>query len=251
MEPNVIKTAKRAAMLRSYLIVIFSVAFFYAVICTPANLIVNSNVLLLQTVLPLLVDVVMTFVNFLFYWISFAYLLYFMFAFGVGESKPFFLSYVAVVFARYALNLLSGYFVMGFPRFKNFLSNDFLFLLIDVAMDILLQMGIAILIVRKQRGNSPSFASHLPAVKLFDRTNPLLKSTLLVAMIPAAISLLSRLYYDIVVGIPQSTTDLLWMISYYLSDFLSVLIGYLVILLLLDWIRTKDQKWTLDEENEA
>lgn len=243
MEPNVIRVEKRAAMVRRYVTISLTVALFYAVICTPANLLVNSNVLLLQTILPLFVDIVMTFANFLFYWVSFSFLLYFMFEFGFGESKPFFLSYCAVVCGRYVLNLLAGYVVMGFPTFGAFFSNEFLFLLIDIVMDLVLQMGIALLILRKTVGEHCGFDNYMPAVRLLDFANPLQKSAFFITLIPSAISLLLRLLYDVRFGFPQSFTDLLWMISYYLSDLLSVLIGYVVILLILGSIYNKNKSW--------
>ena len=49
--------------------------------------------------------------------------------------------------------------------------------------------------------------------------------------------------YDITVsGVVRDLADLLWMISYYLADFISIIIGYFVILLFFNHFYLEEEK---------
>lgn len=72
------------------------------------------------------------------------------------------------------------------------------------------------------------------AQKLYDRSNALHRTALWMGLIPAAAQLLYRVRYDIFYGAPTDALDLMWMIVYYVGDILCAIIGYLVILLLLN-----------------
>ncbi len=226
--------------LKGYLISIVVLSAVYSVLCTPLNLILTSDILMMQTVWPLLLDLVMSVLNFLFFWVSFAYLIHGIVRTGLKTSAPLLVSYACLSVGRYLLSMLASFVILGFPEGDVFFSLYFSELVFYVIMD-LLQAALAVLILWKLTKKSGSWEELMPAAKIFDKHNAVQLSALLVSAIPAAVSLLSRLFYDINYGAPASGQDLVWMVVYYLSDLLSLLAGYLVMLLLLNRFALKEE----------
>ncbi|MBQ8433079.1 MAG: hypothetical protein IJX28_09375 [Clostridia bacterium] len=248
MELSLFDATRKKKALKSYGILILILTVFYAAVCTPVNLWITSDILIMQTVFPLLWDVLLNFVNILFYWISFAYLL-FLFAFwGVKKQFAFFLTYGGIVVFRYCANLLASYCVVGFPEWEVFWSDALPYLLIDIGMD-LVQMLIGVWIVYSYVNCRKNTKDGLPIQKLFDATNPILRVVWKLAIIPAALMLLSRVIYDIYLGGAYGLTDLLWMITYYASDLISVLVGYFVILLFMNRFYLKEEEAKIEYDS--
>ena len=60
-------------------------------------------------------------------------------------------------------------------------------------------------------------------------------------MIPSALMLISRVIYDVSLGGAAGLGDLLWMITYYASDIVSIFVGYFVILLLVNRLYLREE----------
>lgn len=252
MELSLFDLCRKRNLNLRMLIFLFAITLFYAVICTPVSLLVSSDILLSETVLPLLIDVLMLLCNYLFYWVSFAIVLYAIGRFEVGNCISLFGIYVGAVFFRYLANITAGFLVIGFPTWEDFLSDHLLYLLIDIGMDLIL-MAVMVLIVsltfKKASANSSPLAG-LPIDRLFDLKNPIQLAAFWSAVIPAAVQLISRVFYDaFYYGAPTSLIDLLWMVIYYVSDFANVVIGYLVIVLILNRIFMKEEKARIDYDS--
>lgn len=233
---------------------LFGIAVFYAAVCTPMTLTVTSDVLLSETVLPLLSDVLSLFCNYLFYWVAFAILLYAVCHYGLRACKPLLAIYGGAVLFRYIANQIAAYLVLGFPSVNDFFAGDFWYLLLNIALDLAMLAGVCFLIVRMHRRMDSAEApilSHLPMSRLFDRENPVFCIAIAVAAIPAGVQLVTRVIYDIFYGLPTGLLDLLWMIVYYLSDFANVLIGYLVIALFLNRLFFYEEKARLEFDSSS
>ena len=90
----------------------------------------------------------------------------------------------------------------------------------------------------------------LPVQQLFDIKQPLPKLCFFAALIPAGIKLLSRLYYDIFFwGLPEDVSEGLLMTTYYIGDVASLLVGYFVLLYLLQTFYTKETKRKIEFES--
>lgn len=229
---------------------IFALALFYAAVCTPLYLFFSSNILFDGSVLPLLWDVLMGACNYLFYWGSFTFLLFLGARFSLKHCKSFFMIYAGAVFFRYIANLLAGYIVMGIPSMSGFLS-DLPYLLFDIVMDLAL-MALAALVLHLIVDKAPLWVdadgdmmqSDAPkrsrislwsnSKGLYEKSNALHRTAVWYGLIPAAVQMISRIIYDISYGAPTDALDMTWMIVYYVSDILCALIGYFVILLLLN-----------------
>lgn len=239
MSFSLMEQIRKRRILKGYLIFAFVLTTVYAVVCTPLNLILTSNVLMMKTILPITLDVVMSFMNFAFYWGSFAYLLFYLYQEGLSASKPFLISYVALVFYRYITSMLASFLVLGFPPFDSFLSFTLPYFLFDIFMD-LLQLTVLCFLSHKVSSQGGMLKAYMPFQKTFDRQNALCLNILKAALIPAIISILSRLIYDVNYGFPKDTADLIWMLTYYLADLLCILVGYIVIMLFLNSLYLKD-----------
>ncbi len=236
---------------RRFAALIFALTLFYAVVCTPLYLYFSSDILFDGTVIPLLWDVLMGACNYLFYWGSFAFLLFLGARYSLGRCKAFFAVYAGAVLFRYSANLLAGYLVLGFPTLSAFISSDLPELLFCIGMDLVL-MAFAVLAFHLIVDKTPlKIATEgdltqtevteesrvrlwCDSQKLYDKSNALHQTAVWMGLIPAAIQLLNRIRYDIFYGAPTDALDLMWMIVYYVGDVLCALIGYLVILLLLN-----------------
>ena len=232
---------------------IFSAALLYSAVCMPIFIWAPSDILLSEGIFLTIWQMVSTVVNCIYYWIAFAYMLYFVSRFTVANCKSFFAIFIASSFALYAVSLLSSGLLVGF---EDFTLNDVWDILMYVAFDAI-QMAIVTLIawallrhlqarsmrvylfeLTKNPNATVTMPQWLPFDRFFDRKNELMRASLFAAIIPAAGRLLSRLYYDIFFfGSPVGVADTIWMIFYYLADIALFFIGYLFIVL---WLNRVD-----------
>ena len=90
----------------------------------------------------------------------------------------------------------------------------------------------------------------LPITDFLNIKKPLPKLCFLCALIPAGIKLLSRLYYDIFFwGMPQDASEWLLVATYYIGDIASFLIGYFVLLYLLQTLYADETKRRIEFES--
>ena len=256
MELSLFESCRKKKMLLQFGIWLSAITLFYAAVCTPLYHLINSNVLLRDTVYPLLLDFGMQFLNYLFYWCSFAYAIYALFRFGLGKGYPFLVTYALVVLLRYLINFIVGGYMTAFPTVDNFLSNELPDLLFGIGMDLLLMLVLTLIlravhqkqpyVARSKRGGV--LLSNLPFSKLFDLKNPIQRAVFFAALIPASVQLILRVFFDIAWGAPVGLTDLLWMITYYALDIVYVLIGFFVIVLWINRFYFSEEKARMEYE---
>lgn len=242
---------------RRFAVLIFALTLFYAAVCTPLYLLFSSNILFEDSVLPLLWDVLMGACNYLFYWGSFAFLLFLGARYSLRQCKAFFAVYAGAVLFRYTANLLASFLVMGFPTWSTFASSDLPYLLFDVVMDLVL-MSLAVLAFHlivdqtplniaangslmqaEEDVDCPRLQLWCDAQKLYDKSNALHRTAVWMGLIPAGLKMITRIIYDISYGAPTDGVDLMWMIVYYVIDILCAVVGYLVILFLLNHLLSR------------
>ena len=255
---SIFDQGRQKKTLHSYVWQISLLAFLYSVVCTPLEIWINSDITVIQTVIPLLWDTVMSVMHYLFYWLSFAYLLWAVGRFTLRQSKGILATYAIVASARYVISMLAGYVVNGFPTATEFFEEVLLYLLLDIFLDLLF-MGLAVWIAyeildKPWKGMTPPASLEklpvcrwMPFASMFSFSNGMQRANLLMAAIPAVTQIVYRAIYDIAFyGVARDLADLLWMISYYLADVLSIFIGYFVILLLLNRFYLNEEKARLE-----
>lgn len=232
-------------------LILLGIAAFYAVVCTPLYHITNSDILFRDGVASLLVDYVMDITNFLFYWIIFAFLLYVGITLGKTTLfRPFLFVIGGAVVIRYFASLLAGYFVNGIPTKWSVWSEDLMYLAIDVLLDSV-QITIAFLLIYRRSLMMGANASYFPVTNLKERQNPVVITAALLAAIPSAVHLITRVIYDIWTGyIPRDGGDLMWMILGYASEILGFAAGFCVIILVINhlYMKAKSMQLAYDEE---
>ncbi len=243
MELSLFEQTQKKKLTFRAAVLLFGIALFYAAVCTPLYLVMSSDILWAQTPLPMLLDVIMTLANYCFYWIAFAYAVYVIYRFDLGSAIPMLAVYAGASVFQYSANLLSGYFVIGFPSWEDFASDELPYLILNAFLNLVLMaiaVGLAFLLEKKQCAGEKRLTEALPLCKLFSFQKGIWRAAWVIACVPAAAQLLSRVRYDLSYGAPRGWLDLIWMIVYYCSDVLNVLIGYLVIVWVWNQISVKE-----------
>lgn len=203
-------------------ILLFSVALFYAAVCTPVSRWTNADIGV-SDVFRLIWDFLLGAVKFAFYWLAAAFVLHSIHAFRRSQTVL-----LLAIGASFLLNFGSLAAGLLMTRDLDSIGADLLSAVLSVLLDaaqILLFRLFAYLTMERRR------ATGIP-----------IRAMLFSAAVPSVLQMVGRAIYDIGVGAPTGKSDLLVMIAYYLADFVSIAIGYLVILLLTD--RMNDTKET-------
>ena len=245
---------------------IFAIACvgFISVIYTPVYLLLASNVLWRGSLLLFLwTELMGPLVDFSFYWGSFAFLIYTYLRFDKKQIKHLVIIYAAAVVARYLFTMLASFSIMGFPEWKTFWEEEFWGALFSIVMDCLQMLGVLLLTefccrrpliqaktcAKGEVGNE-LIAKCFPIEGLFNLQNPLAKTCFFSALIPAALKMLSRLYYDIFFwGALQDIEEGILVATYYVADIASFFIGYFVLLYLLQMFYTNEIKRRINFES--
>ena len=234
-----------------------------SLVYTPIYLLLSSNVLWRNSVLLfLLTELVDPLIDFSFYWGSFAFLIYIYLRFGKKQIKDFLIVYASGVAARYFITLFVGYLLMSFPKWKVFFGEELPSALFSIAMYALQMLGLLLLTelcrrsvtagktYTKGREGEELIANCLPVEGLFNLKQPIVKLCFLAAIIPAGLKLLSRLYYDIFFwGLPTEAAEWLLLVTYYIGDIATWLIGYFVLLYLVQAFYTKEVQKRIEFES--
>ncbi len=247
---------RRRMLIRFGLSLLVPILLFAA--CEAMYRIAISDILIKDTLWPRLISEAQIILDYAFYWLAFAFALYGFYRFEKKNSIAFFVLYALLVVVRCLANLLAVYLVMGFPLARYFLT-DLLYVLSDILLDLVMMAVFAwILYAFKRRNENPSqkrngayLLSKLPFEGLFALRNPVLRALVWGGVIAAAKQFLLRLIMDLQIGFPESLPNLLWMLVSYLSDYLYILIGYLVMLLLVNRFFMSEEKAAIESEENA
>lgn len=249
---------------KQFLIFAIACVGFISAIYTPVYLLLSTNALWDSSiVLFLWTELVDPVMEFSFYWGSFAFLIYIYLRFGKKPITNFVLFYAGAVVARYLFTMLISFAIMSFPGWKSFWKEEFSGAFFSIVMDCLQMLGVLLLAEfccriplmnatanSKETAGSEMFSKCLPVEDPFSLKKPFTKLCFFTALIPAGLKMLTRLYYDIAfVGLPQDATDGILMATYYIGDIASLLIGYFVLLYVLQLFYTAETKRRIEFES--
>lgn len=202
-----------------YCLWLFCIAIFYAAVCTPVYQWSSADIAISSTVFPVIWDTLQSVIRFLFYWIC-AALMLFTVQHGKSTRRVFLLAGAASALLQLG-SLAAGLLLM---RDTDALGNDLLDVGLSVLLD-LLQLGVFRLVAHLTLESKRT-----PARQERSMTH----AVLWCATTPSILQIVGRICYDIAIGLPTGKADLIWMIAYYLSDLVSIAVGYLIVLLLED-----------------
>ena len=239
---------------KQFLIFAIACIALVSVIYTPIYLLLSSNVLWRGSiVLFLLTELVEPFIDFSFYWGSFAFLIYIYLRFERKNIRDFAIIYIAAAAIRYLLTMFVGFLVMSFPDAEAFWGEEIPSALFSIGMDAL--QGAIVLVlaefccrrvlmsVKNYANGEEMISDCFPMAGFFNFGYPITKLCFFSALIPSGLKLLSRLYYDIFFwGLPTDAAEWILLATYYIADIASFVIGWLVLQYLLQLLYTFETK---------
>ena len=258
MKLSLFEACRKKALLKQYTLIAFAIAVFYSVVCMPIRILGYTDVLLINSIFSVVWDLVVTFVIYAFYWVPFAYMLYLTSRFTIGNCKGFFGIYIGVSTFLYSASLLTQFLYL--KNFYEFVLNDLLDIVMYVTFDAV-QMGIVTLIAwcilrplqeRAKRAHRLALTKNpkaplmmpqwLPFGSFFNLKNELMRCAFLASAVSAGIHILTRVRYDLFFGEPVNNVDLAWIIVSYFSEIVAFVVGYLVIVLILNQLYLKEEQ---------
>lgn len=239
---------QRTRRLRQYILFLSAVVLFHSVVYYPVYLFLASDVAWKSSIVFFLwTEIAEPLSVYLFFWGSFAYLLYAGIRFSPHSAIPYLVAYGAGSVLRYALQNVCFIFMMGLPSWQRSFSLPAV--LWNILLDFLI-MGVVyfffLLLMRKLRGDGkPAIEVCFPLEGFFNFGNVLAKVAVAAAVIPSAARLATRVYYDIRTiafegRAPSGAPEIFLMITYYVTDILTALLGYLIIFMMLSSFHLSD-----------
>ncbi len=236
-------------------LVILALAFFFlqTFIINPLYVYTSSDVVFAVTPIPEILDIIGDIADPVGYALCFAAVVYSVFKFSVSRStKP-----IVILCVTFFIKWMANYAVSSIADGMITLS-DIKYPIIYFIFDMLIFTAVCIAASVKskryheqraeiQKSNSV-LGKRTPSVheeifegkKILSFKNPLHFSAFFTGALLSAVKILTRIIYDINLGAPTSVGDALWMITYYASDVLILVLVYAVSLLLFSYFEKRD-----------
>ena len=196
------------------------------VLC-PLNVSVNANVIYASTLWPMLIDVLVDLTLMAIIYLCYALILDTLFREGLRRALPLVLIYLGAAVFGAVGNLIMDMTVGAAPEeIFNILLMATVSGVVQELAQVVLVLLIACLLARGYHG------PYLPT-GLFSCRNRLQLAALFAAAVTAVFRLGARLIYDIDLGLPTATIEVVDMIAGYGSDLLIPFLGYLGMVLIL------------------
>ena len=226
----------------------------------------NNNIILFQSILPDLIDIVRELTEILIWALAISllsYAVFFRFSKSVLFRLSSLLTLLLILHRIFELSVIL--IVQGKLNFSDDIGGNLFYLLGDlllVLITYLLTSSTAKAYYRKRAVKAKAkslFANDTtldikqedfyPFKKIFDKANPLQRCLLKIAILFSATKILSRLLFDIGYGAPKDFGEFLLMLAYYLSDLLLGLVFYIFAIFIFRRIFTKIDTKKLDDVN--
>lgn len=240
--------SRRLALLLS--ISLFLLTSLYVFVFAPLYIFFANDVLYMSTVLPEVFSLLSAATDVLVFGIFFGVFLYSVYRLSLKGSIPLIVIYGVAFLYKNVGNLLMTFATDGIPKdfVGDILTTAFYLLLEALQCAVVVTVASVTVLNAKKRdeirrnasaeiGKPYEPASYLPFRKLVDRTNPLQRAALRMALVPMLVKVASRLLYDIwftvMYGFYDGLVDVLWMVLYYSLDVVGygVIVYFTVILL--------------------
>lgn len=241
---------RQKQLLRRYLLFFSAVIVFHSVIYYPVYLFLASDVVWKSSIVFFLwTEIAEPLSVYLFFWGSFAYLIYAGLRYSVRATVPYLIVYSIGSVLRYALQNVCFIIMMGFPSWQRSFSP--VEILWNILLDLLIMgcvYGLFLLHrARMEEKGRIEMESWFPIDGFFRFQSVLVRLSLLSAAIPSIARLVTRAYYDIRTiafegFAPAGAAEIFLMVTYYVTDILTALLGHLLILVMFSAFHVSDVK---------
>ncbi len=193
------------------------------------------------------------------FFVSYALTAFCFYRFGVSRSILAVVIFSVSTIAKYALNIVSSFYVFGvYPTSNEALKDEIVPNIVSSSAELiqyLIVSAFALIIIGKKNklaDIAKKSAAKIgvqfdrrtlffPFKKLFSLKNPMLLTAFITAITVALIKIVpNRLMYDIWVGLPSSIIDGMWMFIAYTTDILFCVLGYFIMIYVFSKADTKD-----------
>ena len=246
--PSLLEQLRQKRLFRQFLIFFFAVIVFHSVIYYPVYLFLASDIAWKSSIVFFLwAEIAEPLSVYLFFWGSFAYVIYAGIRYSVRAAIPYLVVYSIGSVLRYALQNVCFILMMGFPSWQRSFSP--LEILWNVLLDLLIMGCVYGLLLlhrpRMESAGKTAFENCFPIDGFFDLKSMLVRLSLLSAAIPSIARLVTRAYYDVRTIVfeglaPSGAPEIFLMVTYYVTDILTALLGHLLILTMLSSFHISD-----------
>ncbi|MBQ8398310.1 MAG: hypothetical protein IJX53_08980 [Clostridia bacterium] len=208
-------------------IIAFGMHALRAFVLCPLNVQVNTNVIYASTALPAVLDILVDLTLMAVIYISYAFILETVFREGFRRALPLALLYLGATAFGAAANLVMDLTVGGAAE------EIFDYLLISTVWGAFMEFAQLALVLLCACLLAHGYTGPLAPTGLFSRRNRLQLSALVAAGITVLFRVGARLIYDIDLGLPTTSVEIVDMVAGYGSDLLIPFLGYLGMVLLM------------------
>lgn len=239
----------------------FCLYAFTVLFLAPLYAQLSNNILYMDSWLMYLFEIVISLADILAFVVAFSFFIYTVYRYRMRGAAVFFLTYFGLLALRRVGSLL-----MEILFSHSVGADDIWSVSVYFVLD-MLTAAIVIWIVahtfkkytryeaeRKKllrlKGDSQSDEVLYPYTRVYDRKNPLQACALRVGILLSLSKIVSRLIFDVYLGLPTGVIQVLIMIIYYLSDILIGVVTYAAMLWTLGFLHKMAQKKLPSEEEQ-
>ena len=186
-----------------------------------AYIIVTSDAVYAMTFLPIAINQLMMFCDFLTYGVCFSVFIYSIYAKGVKKSLPLTFIYGVILLAEKLIATNTEHLIYG----TGWDIDGLILVLLIWLLEMLLVLAVVLIgyfCLRNKKQIRMDFD------KLYSKENALQRSALILSLVISIPTIISRIIDDIIIGAPSDITEFLWIIVMYLSHIASGAIIYIV-----------------------
>lgn len=230
---------------------VYAIVTLYVFVLAPLYVRLANDVLYMTTVLPDLLSFLLAVLDIAVFAIAYAVILYAVYRLPMRRVRNLLLIYGGAILYRNVVNLVMTYLTDGIPV-KDEIGFDLVSVLAYIILESL-QCGLVVFIAHKvisamkkqeeirlaaaiklnKKQYTPLLES-FPFDRLFSFRRPVQKAAFLIALVPMGVKVLSRIVYDLGIGLPTSLAEVAVMLLYYTADIVGyglVLYGAMIFLL--------------------
>ena len=206
-----------ALLVALYLIDIAVLSPIYTYVC--------SDVILLESSLPMILEILMDICRLLIWCHFFSFIIASIYLYGAAKSKFLFIFSPIVIFLRYFGTLVFSATVDNIAIG----SEDFGFAFLNFIFDAFQILTIAVITHLLTYGNEKKTEEFFPFGKIHRPESRLRLSIGIGAILIAIVRVIMRIVFDVGYGAPESFDEIILMAMYYISDLMYGFLSYLIV----------------------